>query len=279
MKAEQAKKLTDQALDELSEALQNGKSDAMVAYLDAMSRFHHYSFGNIMLIASQKPDAIRVAGFRSWKQFGRFVKKGEKGIVIIAPMLIKKKDENGRAEGDDESFLRFKAVYVFDVSQTDGEPLPEPTSVAGDPGPYTDALKHFVSAKAITLEYVNNLDAATSLGNADGASYGGRIALRDDLSPAGEFSVLVHELAHEMLHRGDNGTRPAKVVRETEAEAVAFVVSRAVGLETNTTASDYIQLYNGDKDTLAKSLDHIQHTATAIIDAIKVTDDKNAQAA
>lgn len=267
MKAEQAKKLTDQALGELSEALESGKSEAMVAYLDAMSRFHHYSFGNIMLIASQKPDATRVAGFRTWKQLGRYVKKGEKGIVIIAPMLIKKKDENRQPHGDDESFLRFKAVYVFDVSQTDGEPLPEPTAIAGDPGTHTEAVKRFIAGQGIKLEYVNALDASASLGSADGASYGGRIALRDDLPPAEEFSVLVHELAHEMLHRSENGTRPPKVVRETEAEAVAFVVSRAVGLETNTAASDYIQLYDGDKDTLAKSLDRIQHTATAIIEA------------
>ncbi len=262
MKADQARKLTDQALDELSQTLQSGKSDAMIAYLDAMSRFHCYSFGNIMLIASQKPNATHVAGFRTWKQFGRFVKKGEKGIVIIAPMSIKK---NGETDG--ESFLRFKTVYVFDVSQTDGEPLPEPPSISGNPGPYTDALKYFIADQGIELEYISSPDTAASLGNADGASYGGRIALRDDLSSAEEFSVLVHELAHEILHHAGHGSRPTRVVRETEAEAVAFVVSRAVGLETNTAASDYIQLYRGDSKTLAQSLHRIQRTAAAIIEA------------
>jgi len=267
MKAEQAKKLTNQALDELAGALENGKSEAMVAYLNAVSRFHRYSFANIMLIATQKPDATRVAGFRTWKQLGRYVKKGEKGIVIVAPMLIKKKDNNGR-DAKDETSLRFRAVHVFDVSQTDGQPLPEPATTSGDPGPYTAAMKNFIAERNIAIEYVCGVDAQASLGNAYGAAYGGRIRLRDDLTPPEEFSVLVHELAHEMLHHGKNGTRPAKSVRETEAEAVAFVVSRAVGLDASTAASDYIQLYAGDKDTLASSLDRIQHTATTIITAV-----------
>lgn len=86
--------------------------------------------------------------------------------------------------------------------------------------------------------------------------------------PAEEFSTLARELGHEMLHHTDNGERPARTVRETEAEAVAFVVCQAIGLDTNTAASDYIQLYAGDKNTLAASLDHIQRTSARIISAI-----------
>ncbi len=259
MKAEQAKKLSSDALERLSRALAEGKSEALTAYLRAVATFHDYSFGNIMLIASQRPDATRVAGFRTWKKLGRFVQKGEKGIVIIAPMVFRSKD-NGSADAEAGPQLRFRAVYVFDVSQTDGEPLPKPTSVAGDPGPFTERLKSFVGERNIELSEAEFLDGA------DGVSKGGTIVLLTGLSPAKQFSVLVHEVAHELLHR--TGERPSKVVRETEAEAVAFVVNEAIGLQNGTAAADYIQLYEGDSATLATSLDRIQKTASDIISAI-----------
>ena len=96
----------------------------------------------------------------------------------------------------------------------------------------------------------------------------GRILLRDDLSAAVTFSVLVHEVAHELLHSGDRRAATSKTVRETEAEAVAFVVSHAIGLDTGTAASDYIQLYAGNKETLLASLGAIQHAATEILAAL-----------
>lgn len=259
MKAEQAKQLADNALADLTAALERGQSDNLTAYLAAMGRFHQYSWGNVLLILSQKPDAKKIAGFNAWKGFNRFVKKGEKGIVIIAPMLIKPKEER---QDEEKSILRFKAVYVFDVSQTDGEPLPEFARVGGNPNGHTERLKTLIAAKGIQLEY------AESLGGAHGRSHGGRIEVLSALPPAEEFSVLAHELAHEILHKGDRRKETSKTVRETEAEAVAFVVCQAIGLETNTAASDYIRLYDGDKDTLAESLDNIQQTASEIIAAI-----------
>ncbi|MGE0367165.1 MAG: DUF1738 domain-containing protein, partial [Phycisphaerales bacterium] len=103
-------------------------------------------------------------------------------------------------------------------------------------------------------------------------SRGGRISIRVGLEPANEFSTIVHELAHELLHRGEDRKTISKTVRETEAEAVAFVVSQAIGLDTGTAASDYIQLYNGPDEkaaeTLACSLDRIQHIASEIIAAL-----------
>ena len=258
MKAEQAKNIAEEALARLADALEAGRSETLVRYLATMARFHDYSFGNVMLIYTQKPDATHVAGFRAWKNLGRFVRKGEKGIAIIAPMLIRPKDRD-----DDKSFLRFKAVYVFDGSQTEGEPLPEFACVNGNPNGHTERLKALVASKGIALEYTDNL-----LG-AHGRSSGGRIELRPGLSPAEEFSVLTHELAHEMLHKDDRRNGTSKTIRETEAEAVAFVVCQAIGLDTNTAAADYIQLYAGDKATLAESLDHIQKTAAEIITAIK----------
>lgn len=263
MKAEEAKKLADQALKNLAAALQAGKSDALVAYLQALSRFHHYSFGNVMLIVMQKPDATHVAGFQTWKKLNRYVKKGEKGLVIIAPMMIKAKEEALPLEADREKLLlRFKAVYVFDVSQTDGESLPAVSRVGGNPNGCTDRLKALVAAKNVTIEY------ADDLGGPLGVSCGGLIKILRSLSPAEEFSLIAHELAHELLHRGERRTGLTKTVKETEAEAVAFVVCQAIGLETGTAAADYIQLYDGSEATLSESLDAIQQVAAEMIAAV-----------
>lgn len=101
MKAEDPKKIADQALQNLADALKSGKSERLTQYLAMLGRFHRYSFGNVLLILSQRPDATHVAGFSTWKQMGRYVKKGEKGIVIIAPMSIRPRDDQAedRSEG------------------------------------------------------------------------------------------------------------------------------------------------------------------------------------
>jgi hypothetical protein len=187
-------------------------------------------------------------------------------------MMIRKQDEQA-AEGERlESILRFRGVYVFDVSQTDGQPLPEPARINGDPGRHIDRLRQVIAERGIMLD-----NADVPIG-ADGVSRGGRISIRPGLEPANQFSVTVHEFAHELLHRGDD--RPqSKTVRETEAEAVAFVVCQAIGLENGTSASDYIQLYNGETKTLAESLDRIQHVAAEIIAALHDAPDEQAHAA
>jgi len=259
MKAEEAKKIADAALTQLSESLKQGKSEELTRYLAMLARFHRYSFGNVMLILFQRPDATHVAGFNTWRQLGRFVKQGEKGIVIIAPMMIRKKeDETVEAEKPTQPILRFRGVHVFDVSQTDGEPLPEPARVRGEPGEHIDRLKAFIAERGITLDHDDVPHGA------EGVSRGGRISVRPDLEPAAMFSVLVHELAHELLHRSQDRPKD-KTVRETEAEAVAFVVCSAIGLTTGTAASDYIKLYQGDEETLAASLDRVQRVAAEII--------------
>jgi hypothetical protein len=127
-------------------------------------------------------------------------------------------------------------------------------------------LKAFIQESGIVLEYDQ------SIAPAHGISCGGRIQLLPGMEPAAEFSVLVHELSHEMLHRGERRTETSKTIRETEAEAVAFVVSNSIGLDTNTASADYIALYEGDKDTLADSLSFIQSTPTAILRAISPED-------
>ena len=262
MKAEHAKKIADQALEQLTDALAHGKSESLTRYLAMLAKFHKYSFANVLMILSQNPDATHVTGFHTWRQMGRFVRKGEKGIVIIAPMTIKPKESRDEDPAEaDKPILRFRGVHVFDVSQTDGEPLPEPASVNGDPRHHTDHLKSLIAERGITLDHADVPHDAL------GVSRGGRISIRPDLEPAIEFFVLAHELSHELLHRGED--RPtSKAVRETEAEAVAVVVCQAIDLETGTAASDYIQFFDGKAETLAASLDRIQKTAAEIIAAL-----------
>lgn len=260
MTREEVKKLIQQGVTELNEALQNGRSETLVRYLEVLSRFHRYSFNNAILIATQCPDATHVAGFHTWKQFGRSVLKGEKGIGIIAPMVYRKKAERD----DDEDMIRgFKVVHVFDVSQTEGDEMPEFAKITGDPGENRQALESMVRQHGIELEYDN------IAGGAEGVSQDGKIVIRPDLSEAEMFAVLVHEFAHELLHqRTGRKLETSRKVLETEAEAVAHVVCRAIGMDCTTRTSDYIQLYRGDTKTLSASLDHIQKTAAMILDGI-----------
>lgn len=264
--AERARNLSESALAQLTEQLEAGNSEQFTAFLNAMSRFHKYSFGNIMLIMAQRPDATHVAGFHTWKSLGRTVKKGEKGLLIIAPMLLKSKEreehERGQDESQDRPRLRFRAVHVFDIAQTEGDPLPEPAKVCGDPGDALGRLETAIRATGITLE------DSEELGGAEGVSTGGRILIRPGQMPAERFSTIVHEWAHELLHQIEGAERPPKVVRETEAEAVAFVVGQSIGLDTGTASADYIRLYQGDAETLAGSMDRIQKTAAVIIQAV-----------
>jgi antirestriction protein ArdC len=256
MTIEQAKSLSETAISKLLEALERGQSEALKTYLSVMSRFHRYSWGNILLIYSQRPTATRVASFHAWVKMGRYVRKGERGIVILAPMVGRKKSEAELSEDEQTRVFGFRAAHVFDFSQTDGEPLPEFATVQGDPQGYTDRLKHSIACQNITLEYDSEIAPAR------GMSSGGKITLLPDLAPAEHFAVLVHEVGHELLHHGDRRKETTHVVRETEAEAVAFVVSSAIGLDTNTSSSDYIQLHAGDKSTLSDSLAAVQQTAS-----------------
>src|SRR5438093_3150171 len=126
--------------------------------LKTMAQFHRYSFHNVCLIARQRPDATRVAGFHAWRKLGRFVRKGEKGIAILAPIVGRKEAET--EDGDSRAVVGFRAAYVFDVAQTDGEPLPEAAEAGGNPGASTDRLKAAIASRGIALDYVAELDGA-----------------------------------------------------------------------------------------------------------------------
>jgi antirestriction protein ArdC len=263
--------LIKQAVDFLLQQLKEGKSETLTAYLAAMARFHSYSFGNILSIAKQRPSATKVAGFYAWKELGRFVKRGEKGIQILAPMVghRHKKDDTDRDQTQDGNakpapvLIGFRAVYVFDVAQTEGADLPEfEHSITGEVGEHRDRLIAFLAQQNIALEYTENIAPAL------GVSYGGKIALLPGQSKAEEYVTLVHEAAHELLHKSTRRTMTTATVRETEAEAVAFIVGQATGLEMGKTSSDYIQMYAGNAELLAESLEVIQRTSAVILDAI-----------
>ncbi|HTU45713.1 MAG TPA: ArdC family protein [Bryobacteraceae bacterium] len=262
-----------QAVDFLVRQVEAGKSETLVAYLSAMARFHNYSFGNIVAIARQRPTATRVAGFGTWKEMGRFVKRGERGIQILAPMIgyRRKNAEAARNSAVDGSIkpqptlIGFRAVFVFDVAQTEGEDLPEfEHNISGEVGEQRDRLIDFLAQQNIALEFNERIAPAL------GVSYGGKIALLPGQSKPEEFVTLVHETAHELLHKAERRTFTTATVRETEAEAVAFIVGQAIGLEMGNASSDYIQMYNGNATLLAESLEVIQRTSAVILAAIRI---------
>ena len=258
---------------ELVEAVRNEKNDRkLLDYFEFCSRFHCYSFQNRILIWAQKRDAALVAGFKAWQKMGRYVKKGEKGIAILAPMKIKKKnhddpDRHGaRSGGDEEILLRFRVVYVWDVSQTDGDPIPESPdimSVQGNASGLLPALEAVVSSQGIELEYVDSL----SIGTASGMSTGGAIKILELMNHEERFHVLAHELAHELLHDPQEKLSLPRKVKELEAEATAFVVSRHFGL--NTKAPTYLALYRVEEVDIMASLERIVSTASKVIKAVE----------
>ena len=261
MNADDLKKLTTESLKALADLLDQGHSGPLTSLLKTMARFHRYSLHNVCLIVAQRPNATRVAGFHTWRTLGRFVRKGEKGIAILAPIVARRRDDTEADES--KTVVGFRTAYVFDVEQTEGAPLPRPSEAQGDPGEAIARLKNAIVSQGIALEY------ADDLGGALGLSCGRRIRVLTGLSAASEFAVLTHEYAHEMLHRGSD--RPeSRNTRELEAEAVAFVVGQAIGLEVADASRDYIHLYRGDSNALTASLERIQRTASSILQSVRV---------
>jgi len=277
MKQDEINRRTKEAVDYLVESLQSGRSEVLVQYLAAMGRFHDYSFGNIMLIARQRPDATKVAGFRTWTSLGRFVNKGERGILILAPMVGRKREEREslpeETVASERQLLGFRAAYVFDVSQTAGNDLPHLTEVQGDVMGLSERLTLWLAGQAIAV--IHSADIAP----ARGVSSGGKITLLPGLPAAEEFATLVHEVAHELLHRGDWRLETTKQIRETEAEAVAFAVCESLGLETGSASADYIQLWHGDAQLLRASLEVVQRTSATILGALSLTEKREVDAA
>jgi hypothetical protein len=218
-----------------------GHSEKLRENLAAMARFHRYSLHNVMLIVSQRPDATRVAGYQTWRQLGRYVRKGVKGILILAPIMLKKAAEQASEEAECAKVaVAFRAVYVFDLADTDGQTLPGLANAEGDPAGYTDRLREFIAQRGIQLEYSDGIYPA------QGMCSPGKIVLLPGQSAAEEFATLAHEAAHSLLHQQERRAETTKCVRETEAEAVAFVVCESIGLKAHNSA-DYIQRIFGTR--------------------------------
>jgi antirestriction protein ArdC len=275
MNVEEAREIAKEKTEQLAQELERGQSETLKAYLAAMAKFPQYSPNNVWLILAQAPHARYVAGFGTWKRLGRYVRKGEHGIAILAPCVKRRRSDSGPAEPKrdklakraesqaDEVVVGFRGAYVWDVSQTEGAPVPEPACVDGDPGPYFDRLIQVIADRGIQFTY------SPAIAPAHGVSTRRRIILRPDLAPAERFATAAHELGHVLLeHHKPNHSATTTTHHETEAEAVAYVVCQAIGLDSRSSSADYIQLWNGDTKTLAASLERIQRTAAEIITAI-----------
>ena len=267
MKTEQIRKMGEEAIERLAAELETQPSEALQKYLRAMAMasLRRYSVNNLLLILSQCPAATRVAGYHAWQKMGRHIQKGAKGIAIFAPMVMRQKkvvvtgpDEDDISEKEEE-VVRYKPVYVWDVTSTEGKPLPEPNRVQGDPGVYLNKLEDYVARLGIKLEYGPTMDA-------EGFTTGDMIVLKLAMSPAATFSVLAHELAHVRL--GHCGAELCRMQREAEAEGCAAVVCEAIGLDVGTASSDYLKNYKVTKETLLASLIRIRDVAAEMLDAI-----------
>ena len=275
------------------------ESDRYRNYLTTMSRFHRYSLNNVMLIHAQKPDATLVAGFNKWKHsFGRHVKKGEKGIQILAPTPYKIKqeeqkldpdtklpllDENGEpvTEEKEVTIPMFKVVSVFDVSQTDGRPLPQISStLTGDVAEYEVFLEalHRTSPVPISFQAMEP--------GMDGyfAPKKQKIFLREGMSQVQTICAAVHEIAHSKLHDYEHMTELAddgetilvpgeksRNTEEVEAESVSYAVCQYFGIETAENSFGYIAAWSQGKELkeLRASLETINKTSSELITGIE----------
>jgi len=255
-------------INALIEKVKGGKSDALRAYLAAIATLRSYSFGNVLEIVSQRPNATRVAGYGTWKKLGRQVRKGAKGIRIYAPMIGTKKQAADSAcevtaTDCEKRLYGFKAVYVFDLADTDGDPLPMLSATAtGDAAEHLQRMLEY--SRKIRIPVTFDATIAPALG----LSHGGRITLLPGMSDAETAATLCHELAHESLHKSERRKETTKTVRETEAEAVAFVVCTHLGITCLDASADYVQLYDGDAATLTESFKLIHQAAKDILDGL-----------
>lgn len=279
---ERANALTTSALEGLLTAIEQGGSPALKAYLDVASRFHRYSFRNQLLIARQYPTATRVAGFHAWHDLGRHVRKGEKGIAILAPMVGKDKDAVVPAGGSAPTrVFGFRVVYVFDVAQTDGADLPEHPVIHAEGGSHDVFLRLCDYATSHGIGVAQNVAASDM---AEPGAYGDTNGERIRLSSliAGDIGALIgtlaHELGHALLHfpgkpldclAADAGRPTDRELRELEAEAVAYVIASAAGCTHVDRMADYITGWNGSRERLEASLGRIQKACAVLFGALE----------
>ncbi len=289
-------KTEKQKVQEITEKLEQGikelfESEKYKTYLNTMSKFHNYSFNNTMLIAMQKPDATLVAGFKAWqKNFDRHVKKGEKGIRILAPAPYKIKEERDKIDPVTQELLldkdgnpqkeevgitipAFRAVSVFDVAQTDGKPIPELAAkeLLSDVEGYQDMIRavEAISPVPIELEEI----AGDSKGYYDREAK--RIAVQENMSEGQTLKTMIHEVAHSKLHskevEQDEQMKKDRNTKEVEAESIAYTVCQHFGVDTSDYSFGYIAGWSSGRDTkeLRASMDTIRRTASELITGIE----------
>ena len=274
MAREEVKAITEK----LEKGIQNlFESDNFKNYLKTLSKFHHYSLGNTILIAMQKPDATLVAGYTSWqKSFRRHVKKGEKGISILAPTPYKKKVEVEKvdpATGDKTKEIQeivvpaFKVVNVFDVSQTEGKELPSigVNELTGDVSHFDKVLESLKRSCPVPIDFEEIRNGAKGYFQAAE----NRIAVQKNMSQVQTVKTLIHEIAHHKLHSDD--PELSRNAKEVEAEAVAYTVSQHFGIETSDYSFGYIAGWSKGKELaeLKDSLDRIRTAADELITDIE----------
>ena len=283
---EKVKEITDKLEQGIKDLF---NSDRYKEYLSAMSKFHNYSFRNTILILMQKPDASYIAGFNTWKnEFKRAVRKGEKGIKILAPAPYKKEieetehDKNGNpilnADGSNRTTTKtitvpaFKITTVFDLSQTDGKEIP---TIANQlTGNVEDYEKFFKALKEISPVPVE-LEKIDRAANGYYHLTEKRIAVRNDLSEMQTIKTTIHEIAHAKLHalpeKEENEVieddRPDNRTREVQAESIAYTVCQHFGIDTSDYSFGYVAGWSSGKETaeLKASLEVIRTTADEMI--------------
>ena len=281
-------------LKELTDKLEQGvkdvyESDHYKNYLDVMSKFHYYSFRNSLLIMLQNPEATHVAGFNAWKTtFNRSVNKGEKGLQILAPApyrvkvekdcvdLITKKpvlDHSGKPVTEEVEITKpsFRSVYVFDVSQTSGEPLPQLiTELTGSVSQYNAFFESLKSVSPFPVQFEELQSEAK--GYCDPVNQ--KIVIKTGMSELQNIKTAIHEITHADLHGAQVtlslGAKKDRRTKEVEAESVAFVVCSHFCIDTSDYSFAYVAGWSSDKElnVLKSSLDTIQKQAGQLIDKI-----------
>jgi len=270
---------TKQAFEMIEQGVKDVySSDSFKQYLSCLSKFHNYSLNNTLLILAQKPNASLVAGYRSWQiNFNRHVDKGEKGLMILAPVtykedrLMNKVDENGNVELDESgspiqeqrqvNITRFKTTTVFDISQTSGEPIP---SLIHDLTGSNNEVKAIIQSVKfickIPIEFKTETENLNLMTGAKGyySPKEDKIVINKDLEDLQIAKTLIHEYVHSLLHKQTDKNQSQ---REIEAESLAFVLCDHFGLDTSEYSFGYIASYaNKDFDELNSILNNIQST-------------------
>jgi antirestriction protein ArdC len=269
-RAEQLAKLHEKLTAGVTEFV---KGESWQAMLAAAARFHSYSWRNCLLIVAQMPSANQVAGYRTWQSLGRQVRKGERGIAVLAPVTYRQADEE--AESAEDSPARqirgWKIEHVFDVAQTDGDPLPEVQAVHVDgepPAGFWDGLAAQIGAAGFVLlrEAPEHAGALGSMNRAMAT-----VRVRQDLGPAQACKTLAHELAHIELGHGTEDCTDPRSRREVEAESVAYVVAMASGLDTSSYSFPYVAGWaepGKEAEVMAETAGQVIGTARRILAAL-----------